>query len=208
MTFLWSTPYPWLKLFAASSLYWPTWMADSFLLKHTLGKLSSLVSRRQLLEFVILVWLLFWSLTLSILWCFKTCRLIQGNKWWRDANVPEAIHEREAVHSFHCGIPWFSEPWAGCSTGSCFATKIVNPADRHGAGWVWGDHTTWCQHWRWDEEEAACPGWGIWRRWRYARWRTEGAVCPAVMILHLVGETRNIGAHLELGSVLEVEIGK
>ena len=33
-------------------------------------------------------------------------------------------------------------------------------------------------------------------------------MCPAVMILHLVGETRNIGAHLELESVLEVEIGK
>lgn len=33
-------------------------------------------------------------------------------------------------------------------------------------------------------------------------------MCPAVMILHLVGATRNIGAHLQLGSVLEVEIGK
>lgn len=33
-------------------------------------------------------------------------------------------------------------------------------------------------------------------------------MCAAVMILHLVGATRNIGAHLKLGSVLEEEIGK
>lgn len=38
-------------------------------------------------------------------WLINLSRPIQGDKRRGDANVPEAFHEGEALHSLHCGIP-------------------------------------------------------------------------------------------------------
>lgn len=112
--------------------------------------------------------------------CYS-CRFIQGNKWWGNAKLPEALPEGKALHSFLSGISWYPESWSGEGFGDYSATKAYIAVDRHGAGWVWGDHTPWCEHGGRDKEEATSSAGGIWGGWGYAWWCSESAVRSAVI---------------------------
>jgi hypothetical protein len=56
------------------------------------------------------LWILSGTFTFAVMFVSNPClihlsRPVQGDKRRGDAKVPEAFHEGQALHSFHCGVP-------------------------------------------------------------------------------------------------------